>query len=133
MECVSERRQLLRQLALQQSALSKARKLFVEDILKFDDYSEFKKEFLATSACLKKELGDNIDKLNNIDIQRQLEHGALVDPFRGYASLDTADKKHLVKLIPPNEVNFQTGEISLGLTDALSKILVLNIKSKSKK
>lgn len=133
MECVSERRQLLRQLARQQSALSKARKLFVEDILKFDDYSEFKKEFLATSACLKKELGDNIDKLNNIDIQRQLEHGALVDLFRGYASLDTADKKHLVKLIPPNEVNFQTGEISLGLTDALSKILVLNIKSKSKK
>jgi site-specific DNA recombinase len=76
---------------------------------------------------------DNIDKLNNIDIQRQLEHGTFVDPFRGYPSLDIADKKHLVKLFPPNEVNFQTGEISLELIDALSKILVLNIKSHSKK
>lgn len=67
-EYLNERRELLRQLAKQQSALSKARKLFVEDILKFDDYSEFKKEYLANSACLKKELGDNIDKLNSIDL-----------------------------------------------------------------
>lgn len=50
-ECLGERRQLLRQLAQQQSALSKARKLFVEKILKFDDYSEFKREFLASFSC----------------------------------------------------------------------------------
>jgi hypothetical protein len=37
------------------------------DILKIDDYSEFKKEYLASSACLKKELGDNMAKLENID------------------------------------------------------------------
>lgn len=59
-------------------------------------------------------------------MQRQLDHGALVDVFRGYASLDTADKKHLAKLLPPANVNFQTGELSLELIGALSKILVLN-------
>lgn len=118
-EYLNERSELIRQLSRQQSTLSKARKLFVEDILKFDDYSELKKEFLVSSACLKKELGDNIDKLNNIDIQRQLDHGVLVKIFRGYAGLDTADKRHLVKFFPPAVVNFQTGEISLGVADAL--------------
>lgn len=92
----------------------------------FDDYTEFKKEFMANSACLKKELGENIDKLNSIDIQRQLDHGGLVNIFRGYAGLDTADKKHLVKLFPPTKINFQTGELSLELNGALSKIFVLN-------
>lgn len=125
-EYLNERSELLRQLLKQQSSLSKARKLFVEDILKFDDYREFKKEYLANSSCLKKELGDNIGKLNSIDMQRKLEHGSLMDVFRGYVTLDTADKKHLVKLLPPNMVDFQTNEVSLGLDGALSKILVLN-------
>ncbi|WEK18666.1 MAG: recombinase family protein [Candidatus Pedobacter colombiensis] len=125
-EYLNERAELLRQLARQQSALSKARKLFIEDILKFDDYSEFKKEYLLNSACLKKELGDNIDKLKSIDMQRQLQHRTLIDVFGGYATLDTADKKHLAKLLPPTKVNFQTGELSLELNGALSKILMLN-------
>lgn len=62
--------------------------------------------------------------LNNIDIQRQFDNGVLVKIFRGYAGLDTADKRHLVKFFSPSVVNFQTGEISLGVADALSKILL---------
>lgn len=127
MECLNERGGLIRQLAQEQSSLSKARKLFVEDVLKFDDYNEFKKESLANSACLKKELNANLFKLNNIDMQRELEHGTTPDIFRDFAGLDTADKKHLVKLFPPEKIDFQTGEISLGLTHALSKIFVNKI------
>lgn len=128
-EYLNERAELLRQLARQQAGLSKARKLFVEDILKFDDYSEYKKEYLANSHCIKKELDENKDKLNSIDLQRQIDRGAFAEIFSGYANLDTADKKHLAKLLPPTRVNFQTGELSLKLDRALSKILMLNKNS----
>lgn len=124
--CLNERAGILRQLARQQLALSKARKLFVEDMLKFDDYSEFKKEYLASCARLKIELGNNIEKLKGIDLQRQLDYGgSLLEIFRGYELFDTADKKYLLKFIPPAKVNFVTGELSLELSSALSKILVL--------
>lgn len=123
--CLNERAGILRQLARRQLALSKARKLFVEDMLKFDDYSEFKSEYVACCARLKKELGDNIEKLNGIDLQRRLDHGSLLEIFSGYELLDTADKKYLLKFIPPAKVNFVTGELSLELSSALSKILVL--------
>jgi len=94
-------------------------------MLKFDDYSEFKSEYVACCARLKKELGDNIEKLNGIDLQRRLDHGSLLEIFSGYELLDTADKKYLLKFIPPAKVNFVTGELSLELSSALSKILVL--------
>ncbi|TDQ08865.1 recombinase family protein [Pedobacter metabolipauper] len=125
-ECLNERAELLRELARQQSTLSKARKMYVEDEFKFDDYSEFKKEYLARSAILKKELSDTLDKLNNIDLKRQLDHGSVTEIFGNYAMLDIPDKKHLITLIPPSKVDFFTGEISLELHSALSKILVLN-------
>lgn len=121
---LDERKGLLRQLARQQSALSKARKLFVEDMLKFDDYREFKKECLANFACLKKELDDNMYKLKNIDEHRQLDPGAMRNVFRGSTSMDIADRRKLITLFPPGSVNLQTGEVSLELTSALSKILV---------
>jgi len=118
-----ERKELLRQLSRQQSALSKARRLFIEDILKFDDYSEFKKEYLANFKCLKKELKDNINKVVSIDEQRQLNHGSEIDVFSGNANLDIGDKKHLVQLFPPEHINLLTGDVSFKSNPALSKIL----------
>jgi site-specific DNA recombinase len=121
---LDERKRLLSQLAQQQSSLSNARKLFVEDILKVDDYTEFKKEYLASSDCLKKELGDNMAKLRNIDEQHQLDCGTMMDIFKHTTSMDIADRRNLVKLFPPGSIDLQTGDVSLKLTKALSKILV---------
>lgn len=105
------------------SILSKARKLFVMDTLKYDDYSELKKESLANCKCLKRELKDINVKLKSIQEQNQLESRPFIDIFQGFSNLDTANKKHLVTLIPPIKINFQTGDISLEPNSALSKIL----------
>ncbi|GIQ61297.1 hypothetical protein Flavo103_44320 [Flavobacterium collinsii] len=105
------------------SILSQARKLFVVNTLKFDDYNELKKESQVNSKCLKRELQDINAKLRNIEEQSQLASRPFVDIFQGFSSLDTANKKHLVNLIQPVNVNFQTGNISLELNGALSKIL----------
>lgn len=121
---LDEQKRLLSQLAQQRLSLSKARKLFVEDILKIDDYGEFKKEYLASSACLKKELGDNMAKLMNIDEQRQLDYGAIMDIFKNIAKMDIADKRNLVKLFPPKCVDLQSADVSIQLPQALSKIIV---------
>lgn len=49
-----ERKLTLRQLEEQELVLSKARRLFVADQLKFDDFSDFKKEHQAVAGSLKK-------------------------------------------------------------------------------
>lgn len=107
----------------QESILSQALKLFVTDILKLDDYSKLKKECLVNFKCLKRELNDIDVKLKAIDKQSQLVGRSFVNILQGFSNLDTADKKHFVNLIPPLKVDFQTGDISLGLHSGLSKIL----------
>ncbi len=121
---LDEKQRLMSQLAQQQSPLSKARKLLAEDLLKIDDYSEFKKEYLASSACLKMELGNNMAKLKNIDEQRHLDYGAMMDIFKNIANMDIADRRNLVNLLPPGNVDLQTGDVSLEPIKTLSKILV---------
>ena len=110
--------------------ISKARKLFVADILKLDDYSELKREYQVNSKCLKRELRNINFKLEDIDKQNQLGDRSLVSIFERFSSLDVADKRHLVNLIPPLEVNFQTGDISLEMNSALSKILLMKRQPK---
>jgi DNA invertase Pin-like site-specific DNA recombinase len=120
---IQNRNMVMRKLIEQESILSQARKLFVTDILKSDDYSELKKECLVNSQCLKRELNDIDVKLKAIDKQNQLGDRSFVNILQGFSSLDTADRKYLVNLIPPLRVDFQTGDISLGLNSGLSKIL----------
>jgi len=110
----------------QESILSQARKLFVVGALKLDDYSNLKNEYQINCKCLKKELGDGNKKLGSIDQQSQIEYDSFVNIFQGFSNLDTADKKHLVSLIPPLKVDFQTGNMTLKLNSALSKILLTN-------
>ena len=66
-EYIQNRNRVVRKLSEQEPILSKARKLFVADILKFNDYSELKKECQISSKCLKKELHDINVKLRHID------------------------------------------------------------------
>lgn len=124
-ECLQERQQVVRRLHEQELTLSQARKLFIAAVLKLDDYSELKRECRVNSKCLKKELSDINKKLKSIDKQRQQGDRPIVNILQGFSSMDTTDKKHLVKLIPPLRVNYQTGDMSLDLSTALSKILLI--------
>ncbi|WP_426276794.1 hypothetical protein ACN9MN_16595 [Chryseobacterium sp. S-02] len=103
--------------------LSQARKLFVARVLKLDDYNELKKENQVNSQCLKKELRNINTKLRDIDRQEQLEGKLFLDLFHGCSEFDAADKKHLVSLIPPVNIDYQKGSLSLDLNDALLKVL----------
>ena len=121
---------VVRKLVEQESTLSQARKLFVADVLKSDDYSAIKRECHVNSKCLKRELNDINVKLGNIDRQSLLGSRSFVRILKRFPSLDTADKKHLVSLIAPLNVDFQTGEMSLELHGGLSKILSTKRQSK---
>lgn len=123
-EYMQERKQVVRKLKEQELTLSQARKLFVAAVLKFDDYSELKREYHVNSKCLKRELSDINEKLKNIDKQRQLGDRPIVNILNGFSSMDTTDKKHLVNLIPPLKVDYQTRPMTLDLNSALSKILL---------
>lgn len=127
---VQNRNMVVMKLNEQDLILSQARKLFVADVLKLDDYSELKREYQVNSKCLKRELRNINIKLEDIDKQNQLGEEPLVNIFERFSSLDVADKRHLVNLIPPIEVDFQTGNISLEMNTTLSKILLMKRKSK---
>lgn len=123
-EYLQHRNRVVRKLIEQESILSRGRKLFVADVLKADDYNELKREYLVNSKCLQRELNDINIKLEKIDKQNQLAIRSPANIFENLSSLDIADKKHLVNLIPPIKVDFQTGDISLKLNNALAKILL---------
>ncbi len=120
---LSNRNLVIRKLKEQESLLSQARKLFVVGVLNLDDYSNLKKEYQVNSKCLKRELQDINIKIGSIDRQSQTEYKSHIDIFQGFSNLDIADKRHLVNLIPPFKVDFQTGNMTLGINNALSKIL----------
>jgi len=124
-EYLQERQQVVRKLKEQELTLSQARKMFIAAVLKLDDYSEIKREYRVNSKCLKKELDDINEKLKNIDKHRQQGDRPIVNILQRFSSMDTTDKKHLVNLIPPLRVDYKTGDMSLDLNTALSKILLI--------
>jgi DNA invertase Pin-like site-specific DNA recombinase len=124
---LQKRKLMLRQLEEQDLVLSKARRLFVADQLKFDDYSDFKKEHQVVSGSLKKELDAISIKLQCIDQQFKLSERSPINIFGGFRDLDVADKKQLLNLISPLILNAKTGDISLKLHSALSKVLTKSI------
>lgn len=123
-EYLQERKILLKQLEEQESVISKARKLFIADKLKFDDFSELKKEYRDLANSLKRELDGNTTKLRRINQQYKLADRPFVDIFNDCLGLDIVDKKQVVNLIPPASFDIRTGEISVKLSNALSKILL---------
>ncbi len=123
-EYVKERSIILKQLEENKITLSRARKLFVNDLLKFDDFKEMKKEYQDNSLCLKHELDNITTKLKIIDKQHQFKDQSMLNIFRGYSNLEVGDKRHIANLIPPLMPDFKTGEISLSLNSVFSKILI---------
>lgn len=103
--------------------LSRGRKLFIAGILKIDDYNELKQESQITTKNLKKEERDITLKLRVIDKMNQMENKTFREIFQKFADFDTSDKKHLVNLIPPVDIDYKTGDLSLELKPVFSKIL----------
>jgi site-specific DNA recombinase len=120
---LNERTILLKQFEEQESLISKARKLFVDDKLKFDDFRKLKREYQDISGVLKKEFDSVTNKLQCINRQLAQARGSIEDIFHAYQFMDIADKKQIVNWIPPAEVNAQTGDVSIQINGALAKIL----------
>jgi DNA invertase Pin-like site-specific DNA recombinase len=102
--------------------LSKGRKLLIAGILKIDDYNELKKENQVNTKNLKMESRNISNKLKAIDNSNQIKDKALVKIFQKFSEFDISDKKHLVDLIPPIDIDYKTGSLSLDLNHAFSKI-----------
>ena len=124
-ECLHERKMVVNQLEERKTLLSKARELFIADVLKFDDFSEIKKECQTKSNYLRKELADIAVTLKDIEKQHQSGGRSFVNIFQRYSDMDAVDKRHIAKLIPPFKPDFKTGYLSLDLNIALSKILMV--------
>lgn len=123
MKYLSERKSLLKQLEEQQSLISKARKLFVDDKLKFDDFRELKKEYQNISDVLQKEFNVVRDKLKRLDWQIARARNSFEGIFQMFPFMDIADIKQIVSLIPPTQVNIEAGEVAIQMNGALAKIL----------
>lgn len=124
-ELLQRRYRLSKQLEEQELMISKVRKLFVTGSLKFDDFSAIKSECTTMIESLNKEL-----KFVNLEISAVLQNSERTNQpfnniFENFQSLNIADKKQIISLIPPSKINFQTGELCLELSSALSKILLL--------
>lgn len=113
--------------------LSRGRKLFLAGVLKIDDYNELKKENQVNIRHLKKEARDIFLKLKAIDKKDQIEDKEIVEVFRKFSEFDTSDKKSLVSLIPPVDIDYKTGDLSLDLNQAFLKILSKKSNRKTNK
>ncbi|GIQ61250.1 hypothetical protein Flavo103_43850 [Flavobacterium collinsii] len=113
--------------------LSQGRKLFIAGILKIDDYNELKKENQFSTQNLKKEVRDIAVKLKASDKKNQIEEKALVEIFERFSEFETSDKRHLVNLIPPTNVDFKIGTLSIDLNQTFLKILSKKDNRKTKK
>lgn len=114
---------LERKINEEELTLSRGRKLFIAGILKIDDYNELKKENQVNTKNLKKESRDIVVKLKAIDRKNQIEEKALVEIFQRFSEFEASDKRHLVNLIPPTNIDFKTGDLSLDVNEAFLKIL----------
>ena len=74
--------------------------------------------------CFKKELKSVNLEINGLVQNSEEAIRSFKNIFGNFQSLNTSDKKQLVSLIPPSKINFQTGELYLELSSALSKILL---------
>jgi len=68
----------------------------VADQLKFEDFTDFKKEHQAVAGSLKNELDAISTKLSCIDQQFKLSDRSPINIFKGFTDLNIADKKQLL-------------------------------------
>jgi len=122
-ECLSEQKLLLRQIADQESFILKARKLFVSGKIQFDDFSILKQEHYIIATDLRNELDKVTTKLECLDKQNNIPNKSFRDIFNGFKDSDINDKKRLINIIPPVNIN-NKGDFGLQLNSSISKILL---------
>jgi hypothetical protein len=122
-----------RKIKEEQLTLSRGRKLFIAGILKIYDYDELKKENQVNTKNLKIEERDITLKLKAIDKTNQIEDEKFVEIFQKFAEFDTSDKTYLVNLIPPVDIDYKTGDLSLELKPAFLEILSKKNNQKNNK
>lgn len=111
-EYLQDRRLLIKQLEEQRLVISKARKLFVADRLKFDDFKELKIESQAICNNVGVELNSNASKLKLLREQLKVEGRTINQIFYNFLNLDILDKMYIVSMIPPTTINITTGCIN---------------------
>lgn len=121
---LQERRILLEQIEEQEKTISKARKLYLSEKFEFDDFRSFKKEYHVLSEILKGELDKVAIKLNSLNKHLSNADELFSNILLRYKDFDLADKKQIINLISPVNLDRQTGTISsVQIDKALSKIL----------
>jgi site-specific DNA recombinase len=122
-EYLTERKKLSKQIDEQDQLLGKTRKLFVSDLIKFDDFSSIKNEVIAVLEGLNKELSVVNTKLLCLAQQIKFADRSSVDIFRSFDKLDLSDKKYLLSFFPVREIDVANGKVLLSTCNALFKIL----------
>ncbi|RFZ94143.1 recombinase family protein [Mucilaginibacter conchicola] len=122
-EYLQDRRLLKKQLEEQQLLISKARKLFVTDRLKFDDFKELKLESQIICSNVGVELSSNASKLRLLRQQLEVDGRSINQIFYNFLKLNILDKKYIVSMIPPKTIDINTGTVSIQIGSILAKIL----------
>lgn len=123
-QSLQEKKILLEQIEEQEKTISKARKLYLSEKFEFDDFSSFKKEYHVLSEILKSEIDKVAIKLDCLNKHLNNADESFSNILLRYKDFDLADKKQIINLISPVNLDRQTGTISsFQLDKALSKIL----------
>jgi site-specific DNA recombinase len=123
-KCIDERKLLMKGLESQQLLISRARRLFVTNKLKFEDFREVKKECQLTGEKFGMALTTNSAKLRRFDQEFKIQEKTIKNIFERYSDIDIADKKLITTMIPPTNIDFRTGDLSVKLNSALAKVLI---------
>ncbi len=121
---LEERKILLEQIEEQEKTISKARILYLSEKFEFDDFSSLKKEYHTLSEILKSELDKVTIKLARLNKHLSNADELFSNVLLRYKDFDLADKKQIINLISPVNLDRQAGTISsVQIDNALSKIL----------
>ncbi|WP_226334943.1 recombinase family protein [Echinicola marina] len=125
-EYLRERRLLLDKIDEQEILMTKARKLYINDKIEFEDFSELKKEYNLASKGLKEDLDRINVRLHLYDKYSYMEDESYLNIFSRYRDFDIGDQRKIINLIMPGNINTKTRDLdSLVLNNILSKILTI--------
>jgi len=122
-EYLNERKLLLNQIKEQDLFIAKARKLFFDGKIEFDDFFKLKKEHLVHYNDLNDELNKVMTKVRCANTQLS-SFSSFEKTLHRFNNLNVMDKKHIINFIPPGSIDV-SGNITLQLNHALSKILTV--------
>lgn len=85
--------------------MSKARKLYINDKIEFEDFSELKKEYNLASKGLKNNLNRINARLHLYGKYDFMEDESYSDIFSRYRGFDIGDQRKIINGIMPGSIN----------------------------